>query len=458
MVAVSARNHEFETRLAVRLGFHRRTMSESLSPTQNTSLPVAAPETAAPVAPAPAATLSSAPGKAARFSLGWPSIVALAILSVGAVAGGVTYGLYSSWNGSGQIARGVRVQGEDLSGLSKAAAQQKLAKKFGYMSLDVEAAEHSYRVPLHSLGGNPQITRVVNYAYWVGRSGSLTTKISRALFDHETTSLTLPIKWDKAAMRHTMSILAKKYNRRGHDARLKFQDGALQVVGETQGRALNVGATCKALQTKYRPGLSHLQAVTMSVAPRVTAAALAGTDTKLGEYRTTFDSDLTGRTRNVHIAAAAVDGSVLMPGETFSFNSKTGERTWDKGYRMAHIFQRQPGEAKSQVVDGLAGGVCQVSSTLFNAVRKANNANGRQIEIVQRESHSLPVTYVPSGLDATVAWPDRDFKFRNKFKFPVYVRTEVEGSHITISIWGRVPATSSVASSTGFSDTTKQKL
>ncbi len=414
------------------------------------------PATVPAVAPRVAAPAVSSKSKA-RFSMGWPAIAALAVLGIVAVAGGVTYGLYSSWNGSGQIARGVRVQGEDLSGLSKAAATEKLQKKFGFMSLDIETPEHKYRVPLHSLGGNPQIAKVVENAYWYGRSGSLPTNIMRVLVDHETTSLTLPVTWDKSAMRHTMYVLAKKYHQPGHDARLKFQDGALQVVGETQGRAVNVGATLKTLQTKYYPGLSHIEAATMATQPRVTAASLAGTDTELGEYKTRFDTDQVGRTRNVHLAAAAIDGSVLMPGETFSFNGRTGERTWEKGYRMAHIFQRQPGEEKAQVVEGLAGGTCQISSTLFNAVRKTNKTNGRALKIVQREQHSLPVTYVPAGLDATVAWPDRDFKFRNNFKFPVYIRTDVEGSHVTISLWGRVPAGTNVNSPTNSTDQTSDQ-
>ena len=107
---------------------------------------------------------------------------------------------------------------------------------------------------------------------------------------------------------------------------------------------------------------------------------------------------------------------------------------------MAHIFLRQPGAENSEVVDGLAGGVCQVSSTLFNAVRKTNlKADVNPIKIVERTSHSLPVTYVPRGLDATVAWPYKDFKFRNVTNHPVYVRTRLGRSKLSIAIWGRVP-------------------
>lgn len=428
-------------------------MSESISSPQNLSALPASPETVVPVATtsvttpvttAPAATpVSSAVSKGARISLRWPQIAALSTLGLVVIAGGIALGMVSAWNKSGQIARGVRVQGEDLSGLSKDAAREKLQQKFGYMSLNIETPEHKYRVPLQALGAAPQISTAVEYAYWVGRNGNPLSDAYRVLVRPEAKAIALPIAWNKGPMKQTLAILAKKYRQDGRDARLKFQDGALRVVPETAGRALNVGATLQKLQAFYKPGLTELQAVTMTTQPRITSASLAGTDIELGEYKTRFDSDLEGRTRNVHVAANAINGSVLMPGETFSFNGKTGERTWKKGYRMAHIFETKPGADKAEVVDGLAGGTCQVSSTLFNAVRKTNKQSDGKLRIVERETHSLPVTYVPSGLDATVAWPDRDFKFRNKFDFPVYVRTDVAGNHITISIWGRVPAGSS---------------
>jgi vancomycin resistance protein YoaR len=139
------------------------------------------------------------------------------------------------------------------------------------------------------------------------------------------------------------------------------------------------------------------------------------------------------------VAAAAIDGQVLMPGETFSFNQSTGERTWDKGYRMAHIFERKPGQLKAEVVDGLAGGVCQVSTTLYNAVRKSREAGVKGLRIVERNFHSLPVTYVSPGYDATVAWPIKDFRFRNTLQHPIYLRAAVSGSRLNVSVWGRVP-------------------
>jgi vancomycin resistance protein YoaR len=193
------------------------------------------------------------------------------------------------------------------------------------------------------------------------------------------------------------------------------------------------------LQKKYYVGLPNIKATAKVLPPRVTSASLEGQDIRLGQYSTWYDASYWGRTRNIHVASSELDGTVLMPGETFSFNGATGERTWRKGYRMAHIFERKPGQRESEVVDGLAGGVCQVSTTLYNAVRKTNRRMGRHLKIVERNHHSLPVTYIAPGLDATVAWPSLDFKFRNAFPHPIYLRTAAGGSRLRVSVWGRVP-------------------
>jgi vancomycin resistance protein YoaR len=123
-----------------------------------------------------------------------------------------------------------------------------------------------------------------------------------------------------------------------------------------------------------------------------------------------------------------MEGSVLMPGETFSFNAQTGKRTWEKGYRMAHIFETKPGAEKAEVVEGLGGGICQVSSTLYNAVREANKKAGRGLKIVERQSHSLPVTYVPSGWMRWSPGPIAILSFATTSSFPSICGRRSEGA------------------------------
>jgi vancomycin resistance protein YoaR len=262
--------------------------------------------------------------------------------------------------------------------------------------------------------------------------------------------LPLQVKWDKAQLRKSMWTVASQFNTPAKNATLFVDASGVQVIPETPGRAINVGETLKQLQQKYYAGLPAVEATIRRTPARITAASLAGTDVLLGEYVTRFNARLWGRTRNIEVASATVDGKVLMPGQEFSFNKTTGQRTWEKGYRMAHIFERKPGKEQAEVVDGLAGGVCQVSSTLYNAVRKSNQKASEGFEIVERNHHSLPVDYVPYGLDATVAWPIKDFRFKNSLSHPVYLRSTVEGNRLRIGVWARVPdgQTAAVAATT----------
>ena len=130
------------------------------------------------------------------------------------------------------------------------------------------------------------------------------------------------------------------------------------------------------------------------------------------------------RTTNLMIASNKITGTVIMPGETFSFNKVVGERTIGAGYRNAAIF------VNGQVEDGLAGGICQVSSTLYNAVVAAN------LEIKERHNHSKLTSYLPGGKDATVVWGVYDFKFINNREYPIKVEMNVQGGIITASIYG----------------------
>ena len=128
------------------------------------------------------------------------------------------------------------------------------------------------------------------------------------------------------------------------------------------------------------------------------------------------------------LACEEIDGTVLQPGEVFSFNGTVGERTAEKGYKEGIIYA-DGGSSESEV----GGGICQVSSTLYAAVEKAG------LEIVERHSHSLKVTYIPKGMDATVDWGNKDFKFANNTGEAIYIVGYVDGfEQVHISLYGRL--------------------
>ena len=145
---------------------------------------------------------------------------------------------------------------------------------------------------------------------------------------------------------------------------------------------------------------------------------------KLGTFTTRYDERDTDRTTNLKIACQKLNNQVVLAGATFSYNSTLGERTIAAGYKNAKIY------SNGQVVDGLGGGICQISSTLYNAVVDAN------LETVERRNHQFVTSYVPAGKDATVVYGMTDYKFKNTRKYPIKIVATAQNGIATISIYG----------------------
>lgn len=147
----------------------------------------------------------------------------------------------------------------------------------------------------------------------------------------------------------------------------------------------------------------------------------------IATYTTDASSSSSARIHNIKLAISTINGTCVQPGETFSFNGVVGERTRAAGYRQAPAYSRM------ETVMEYGGGICQVSSTLYAAVQQAG------LEIVERHSHSLKVTYIPKGMDATVDWGNKDFQFANNRSEPIYIGGYVDGfNQVHIAIFGRL--------------------
>lgn len=144
----------------------------------------------------------------------------------------------------------------------------------------------------------------------------------------------------------------------------------------------------------------------------------------LGQCTTDFNPGNKGRTTNVLLATDFCNGVILMPGDVFSYNDSVGPRTYERGFKDATVYVGNSAE------DGVGGGICQVSSTIYYAALRAD------LKIVERYAHSRMVTYVPLGEDATVAWGSKDFKFENNTDFPMKVVTSHKTNNLTVKLYG----------------------
>jgi vancomycin resistance protein YoaR len=144
----------------------------------------------------------------------------------------------------------------------------------------------------------------------------------------------------------------------------------------------------------------------------------------LATFSTKYATSNTARTTNLKLAAGKINGTVVMPGDTFSYNKVVGKRTVAAGYQEAAVFEN------GTVTNGLGGGICQISTTLYDAVLFSN------LEIVERRNHMFIPSYVDGGWDATVVWGSTDFKFKNNRDYPIKIETSVSGGIATVTIYG----------------------
>ncbi len=174
----------------------------------------------------------------------------------------------------------------------------------------------------------------------------------------------------------------------------------------------------------HETGSAYIEAPVNAVYAKVDGELLGQLrDKRLGHYYTYYNAGNRDRSHNIDLSARAIDSTVVFPGETFSFNRVVGMRTVGKGYRRAPVI------VKGELSEGVGGGICQVSSTLFNAVDRAGLA------IVERYSHSREVPYVLPGRDATVSWGGPDFVFQNRYNQPVLIRTHAAGGRVFAAVY-----------------------
>ena len=197
------------------------------------------------------------------------------------------------------------------------------------------------------------------------------------------------------------------------------RDGKIQV--EKVGRILDLTATMNKIKLSEEG--QRIKPVFATIAPELTSREIQSLTKPIGVY-TTYVSGSEERYHNIKVAGKFINYWLVMPREVFSFNDTVGAPLPEKGYKEAPII------VDDKMVPGYGGGICQVSTTLYNAILKAN------LKIEERHAHSKDVNYVPEGKDATVAYDYLDFKFRNDRDRPVMIRVWAYNRRLTIGIYG----------------------
>ena len=267
-------------------------------------------------------------------------------------------------------------------------------------------------------------------AKWLAFTPSTETTSSAAGAATDTSELAVYVS-PKKAKKPILAELGTDVGRPAKNAKFKTSNGKVTIVPSQEGIGPDIKDLSVSLTSKLKnPQSDRTVALrTTRTQPKITTAKARsmGIKERISTYTTTYESGNRPRVNNIHLLGDALDGSLIEPGGSFSFNGAAGQRTAAKGYQEANAI------VNGKLVPQLGGGVCQVGTTLFNTVFESG------LPVLERRNHSFYISHYPKGRDATVSWGGPDLKFKNDTDHWVLVSVSYTGSSITISLYGTDP-------------------
>ncbi|CCL25624.1 TPA: VanW family protein [Clostridioides difficile] len=350
-----------------------------------------------------------------------------------------------------KIAKNTYVNGVDIGKLTKSQAKQELAKKYKLENVEFNYNDKSWKVKSKDLNLSTDLDKTVENAYNLNRKSSFFGNLSKTISTNfgKKSNLVVVINYDKNKLKAEMEKIAKEIDVDVKDATLDISGEKVRVIPDSDGLKMDISKSMENFDNQTKKGNYKNELVVKATPAKVKKEQLTNIDTNLGTYSTIFKTSQINRSINIKLATDNISNVLLMPGETFSFNKHTGKRSKENGYKSAPVIM------EGEMEEDYGGGVCQVSSTLYNSVLYAG------LEIVNVKNHTIPSSYVPKGRDATVADSGIDFLFKNNLKHPVYIKNYVSGNQIVCNIYGSAEDKQNITISTkldGVSQTTMKRV
>ena len=325
---------------------------------------------------------------------------------------------------------GIFINDISVGGMSKEEAFETLSENFQKpfeeifitYSYDGNADDH----PVSDFDAGYNISAVVDEAFNYAREGNIEERyalITQLLSENKKIDLELLYNSDK--LNSIVSDIAEKYNVPVVQPTVSRQDGYFSFTAGKNGQKIDFDKVINETTALLRNAQSGTIAVAINeVEPSFTQSDLEKATSVIGTYKTTFTTGDANRNQNIKNAASFINNVVVMPGEIFSTNHHFNPCTEANGYAPAWGYE------SGKLVKTIGGGMCQVSSTLYSALLYA------ELEIVERRNHSMPVGYVPGGMDATLSGDYIDLKFKNSTNYPIVVESIYTNGSIAVNIYG----------------------
>ena len=355
-------------------------------------------------------------------------LILLPILIIIAIVLGGGFYIYNNILNVDTIYAGVKVDDINLSDMTKDAAHNFLqAKKESEQkkdSMKLKYEDIDFNISLDQLGFKYDYDKAINRAYELGREGNYFDRFKKIQsLKNKGENIDLETSYDFSEINSIVKDISQKINMESKDAEFDFNGGNFKVTEERIGRNLDE----QKLEELIKENAKELKDIDLpvdTVEPEFTKAFYSSINGVIGEYSTSFKGSSFGRIENIRLSAKALSNKLLLPGEELSYNKTTGPRQKQFGYLEAPVI------IAGDLTPGIGGGVCQTSTTLYNALLLAD------MKILERSPHSIPPNYVPKGQDAAVATGYLDLVFKNEFDFPVYTLSKIVGDRVYFYIYG----------------------
>lgn len=326
----------------------------------------------------------------------------------------------------GKIIKGVSCEGISIGGMTRSEAKDAIEshmKEIHQERITLYVDDEKSSAKLETLGASAKADKTVEEAYALGRSGSIFEKYSDV--KKKKHDLRVYHQYDKEKFETNVKRATKKIITEPRNARVERKKGKFVVIKEKTGYTLNMDETFANFKKAVESGKSRFKLDVVKKKAKYTSKDMADIKDVLGTYTTEYGGSPYGRKVNVANGASKINGSMVYPGETFSVYKTVSPFTKKNGYALAGSYEN------GQTIQTYGGGICQVSTTLYNAVIRA------ELKIVERSPHSMTVHYVPRSADAAIAGTDKDMKFKNTFDTPVYIEGKANGDTITFTVYGK---------------------
>lgn len=329
------------------------------------------------------------------------------------------------------IRKGISIENTDVSWLTAEDAKQlvftRLKESIPEGRITLVYGQRRWEVDLEELEYAFLVDDAVKQAFFTGRDGSIFQKVyDSILLSRKGQQFEVNESFNKQKLRKILESIKKECDSTEKNAEMTYNNGKFSFTRERPYRSLDIDRNVELVENHLLGrDFGEIDLIVEEKKPEITYDKIKVIDSVVSSFSTKFNSGDINRTDNIKLACSRINNKLLMPGETFSMNSILGPRTHENGYKQAPII------FKNELVPGTGGGVCQVSSTLYNSVLLAG------LDVTEREHHSMTLSYINPGRDATITEDSIDFKFVNNKDYPVCIHAKVSGNTLNISILGR---------------------